>query len=513
MRRSILYLPLIIALSVIVGLYMGSRYPSAPFASSTTGSKLQELMRYIDQSYVDRVDADSLLGATIDQMLQQLDPHSSYIDAEYFSQVEENLQGSFYGIGVEFNIIQDTVVVVSAIAGGPSEQLGIQSGDRIVIVERDTIAGVGIENAEVINRLRGERGTEVKVQILRPGTSELLSFTIIRDEIPIQSLDAAYLLNDSVGYIKLNRFAETTMDEYRERFEQLSKESTSLRGLILDLRGNPGGFLHIATQLADEFLADGLDIVHTEGRMRAERDNVATRKGAWEQGGLAILIDAGSASASEIVAGAVQDHDRGWIVGERSFGKGLVQEQMPLSDGSAVRLTVARYYTPSGRCIQRPYQSERMSDSASVDTFYTSMGRPVFDGGGILPDVHVAPDSVLYDRWYYYLMNHGDIRNFAFHQADSIRILGQSLADFENAPSQQFLAEFQKHVIGRGFSWPEDLQPEVAEVIAHQLKAMVARQVNGNESFYRILNQHDAAIDSAISVLFRPITLTHFPKH
>jgi len=462
-------------------------------------------MRYIDQSYVDRVDADSLLGATIDQMLQQLDPHSSYIDAEYFSQVEENLHGSFYGIGVEFNIIQDTVVVVSAITGGPSEQLGIQSGDRIVIVERDTIAGVGIENAEVIQRLRGERGTEVQVQILRPGTPDLLSYKIIRDEIPLQSLDAAYLLNDSVGYIKLNRFAETTMDEYREQFEQLSNESRGLRGLILDLRGNPGGFLHIATQLADEFLAEGLDIVHTEGRMRAERDNLATRKGDWEQGGLAILIDAGSASASEIVAGAVQDHDRGWIVGERSFGKGLVQEQMPLSDGSAVRLTVARYYTPSGRCIQRPYHSETMSDSARVDTFYTSLGRPVFDGGGILPDIHVAPDSVLYDRWYYYLMNHGDIRNFAFHQADSIRVQGRGWADFENTPTQQWLMNFQKHVVALGFSWPQDLQPAVAELIGRQLKAMIARQLDGNESFYQILNQKDPAIDSAMRVLFQPI--------
>lgn len=484
---------------------MGSRYPSAPFRSGAAGSKLQELMRYIDQSYVDRVDADSLLGATIDQMLQQLDPHSSYIEAEYFSQVEENLHGSFYGIGVEFNIIQDTVVVISAITGGPSEQLGIQGGDRIVIVERDTIAGVGIENAEVIHRLRGERGTEVQVQILRPGTPDLLSYKIIRDEIPLQSLDAAYLLNDSVGYIKLNRFAETTMDEYRDRFEQLSSESTGLRGLILDLRGNPGGFLHIATQLADEFLAEGLDIVHTEGRMRAERDNLATRKGAWEQGGLAILIDAGSASASEIVAGAVQDHDRGWIVGERSFGKGLVQEQMPLSDGSAVRLTVARYYTPSGRCIQRPYHSEIMSDSARVDTFYTSLGRPVFDGGGILPDIHVAPDSVLYDRWYYYLMNHGDLRNFAFHQADSIRIQGRGWADFENTPTQQWLMNFQKHVVALGFSWPQDLQPAVAEVIGHQLKAMIARQLDGNESFYQILNQKDPAIDSAMRMLFQPI--------
>ena len=513
MRRSAIYLPLIIALSVIAGLYMSRRFNRGGGYGAGAGSaKLMELMRYIDQSYVDRVDADSLLGATIDAMLQQLDPHSSYIDAAYFSQVEENLHGSFYGIGVEFNIIRDTVVVVTAISGGPSEQLGIRSGDRIVEVEGDTIAGTGMQNNDIINLLRGERGTEVRVGIVRPGVDEILPFTIIRDEIPIHSLDAAYLINDSVGYIKLNRFAENTMGEYLEGFDKLKRSSDNLKGLILDLRGNPGGFLHIATSLADEFLSEGQDIVHTEGRMRANKNNVATRKGRWEQGGLAILIDGGSASASEIVAGAVQDHDRGWILGNRSFGKGLVQEQLKLSDGSAVRLTVARYYTPSGRCIQRPYtDSFAENDTAKIDTFYTDMGRPVFDGGGIKPDVEVAEDSTLYIRSYYFLMNHGDFRNFAFREADRIRtgttLNPDSVWAAWNAPDVRaaLLGRFRKHVEGRGFSWPDRLEVEVSELIVNQLQALIARQIWGDETFYRMLNRDDAYIRTALDLIFKPV--------
>jgi carboxyl-terminal processing protease len=342
------------------GIYIGMRM-SEPYRSSRgfftfrTGqfNKLNDVINYISNEYVDTVNSRALVESTIEDMLHQLDPHSSYIPGEDLQAMNEPLEGNFDGIGVEFHIQDDTIMVVSALAGGPSEQLGIQAGDRIIRVEGKNVGGIKITNTQVMQLLRGPSGTMVKVTILRRSTGQTIDFTIKRGKIPIYSVDVGYMLNRETGYIKIGHFADKTYDEYLKAFADLKEKG--MQNLILDLRGNPGGYLKTAIQIADEYLPDGKMIVYTEGRNRPKETFRATSRGFFEEGALVILIDEGSASASEIVSGAVQDWDRATIVGRRSFGKGLVQEQSEFPDGSAVRLTVARYYTPTGRSIQKPY--------------------------------------------------------------------------------------------------------------------------------------------------------------
>src|SRR3954471_4115693 len=408
-----IYLPIVFALVLLLGILIGrtfgftSRNGIISINSKNPYNKIDEILHYINEQYVDTVNNKQLVEKTITTMLQNLDPHSSYLTAEDAKSNNEPLQGNFEGIGIEFNIVEDTIRVLSAIPGGPSELVGIQAGDKIVEVEGKKVAGIKITNKDVLAKLKGPGETKVKVGILRRGKSAIQNFTITRGTIPIYSVDVSYMLTPKIGYIKISRFATDTYNEYLKAFDKLQK--MGMQQLVIDLRGNGGGYLNTAVSLADEFLPKGKEIVYTIGKARPRTDYKATEKGHFENGKLVILIDDGSASASEILAGAMQDNDRATIIGRRSFGKGLVQEQSEFSDGSAMRLTIARYYTPTGRCIQKTYSNgledyykEEYSrynsgelenvDSIKINDslkYTTPGGKIVYGGGGIIPDVFV----------------------------------------------------------------------------------------------------------------------------
>lgn len=349
-KKHNVFLPIILSLVLVLGVWLGyflskqidrgSTYSQSRHGS--TNDKINSLLEYIEYQYVDTINKKDLVEKTVTSMLQSLDPHSAYIPASDFESVNEPLEGNFDGIGVEFNIIKDTIRVISPIEGGPSEKIGIRAGDRLIKVEGKNVAGVKITNKEVFEKLRGKSGTVVAVTILRSGIQKPLQFKITRDAIPLYSLDASYMVKLDIGYIKISKFSATTYQEYLKAFNALSKQG--MKKLILDLRGNPGGYLNAAVDISDEFLANGLQIVYTQGKANPKKVYKATEHGSFENNPLVVLIDEGSASASEIVAGAVQDNDRATVIGRRSFGKGLVQDQMQLPDGSAIRLTIARYY-------------------------------------------------------------------------------------------------------------------------------------------------------------------------
>src|SRR6056297_827611 len=376
------------------------------------GLKLMEVMDKVSRYYVDSLNEEKFVEETIEQMLHELDPHSSYISAEELKEIREQLTGEFEGIGVSFNILEDTIFIVGTIQGGPSERVGIMAGDRIVQVNDENVAGIGISTSGVQKRLKGKKGTEVDVMVYRKSVDKELEFTIVRDKIPVVSLDAAYMVEDEIGYIKLSRFSQTTAEEFKDALKELQKEG--MESLILDLSGNGGGYLRIAIELADQFLESGRRIVYTQGDKMPRRDYKASAKGLFEEGKLVIMIDETSASASEIVSGAVQEWDRGVLVGRRSFGKGLVQQPFRLNDGSEMRLTIARYYTPTGRLIQKPYDegyedyamdiinrynSGELNSSDSIlfpesEKFETLVqGRTIYGGGGIMPDYFVPIDT------------------------------------------------------------------------------------------------------------------------
>ena len=390
---------ILIAAGILIGVWLK---PSGNIRTIINGkNKISEIINIVNQAYVDTVNVEQLEEKTINEMLSQLDPHSVYIPAKDLQQANEPLEGNFDGIGVEFNILNDTIMVVAALNGGPSQELGIQAGDRIISVNEKSVANTKITNEKVFKLLRGPKGSEVKVEIYRPDAHKKIPYTIKRGTIPIYSVDVSMMLNTETGYIKISRFAATTHKEFVEAISTLKKQN--IKNLIVDLRGNPGGYLSAASELADEFLDDKKLIVYTQGREQPRQDYKAEKEGNFEQGKLIVLIDEGSASASEILSGAIQDWDRGLIIGRRSYGKGLVQEPFELHDGSALRLTIARYYTPSGRCIQKTYKDgfneyehellKRYEDGELQDsskgkstdtlTFHTAKGRVVHAGGGI----------------------------------------------------------------------------------------------------------------------------------
>jgi carboxyl-terminal processing protease len=415
-------------------------------------------------------------------------------------------------------------MVVAAISGGPSESLGIQSGDRIVRVEKKNVAGTGIKNDDVIKLLRGKSGSKVKVGILRPGKKSITEYEITRGKIPIYSVDASIMLDATTGYIKISRFGATTYDEYMKAFNELKLKG--MNKLVLDLRDNPGGYLNAAVDICDEFLSKGNKIVYTQGKARKREDFDATAKGGFENGGLVVLIDEGSASASEIVSGAVQDNDRGWIIGRRSFGKGLVQEEVRFDDGSAMRLTIARYYTPSGRSIQKPYDkgndayyhelSERYQkpdstqktnekDKKSV-AFKTPSGRKVYGGGGITPDIEIPIDTIGYTPLLSEVASKGLMNRFAFEYTDGKREIlknqyknGEQFALGFNAVS--LLPAFNLFIQKNGIK-PNDAAFRISsQIIERQLKALIARAVFGNTGFYAVLNKYDSGVKKALEIL------------
>jgi len=490
------------------------------------GEKFNTLLYYMNRMYVDSVDLDGLVETAIRGMLEELDPHSVYIPAEDLQQADEPLNGKFEGIGVRFNIMKDTIMVVSTIAGGPSEKLGIMSGDRIVEVDGETVAGIGIRNKGVMDRLKGPKGTHVDVGIRRGKAKELIHFDIERDKIPIYSVDASYMVDDRIGYIKVNRFSKETMGELHDALDQLKGDG--MKDLVLDLQGNGGGMLNTAIAMGDEFLADDRLIVYTDGRSFPREDRLSDTEGRFEKGRLVVLVDESSASASEIVSGAVQDWDRGLIVGRRTFGKGLVQRPVRLPDGSAVRLTVQQYFTPSGRCIQKPYdegvdayrrekyerfeKGELMSldsldlpDSLRYETL--QLGRTVYGGGGILPDVFVPIDTSLNSTYFTDLLRKGLFNRSVLEYVDANRTrLEQQYADRDAFVSDTALEqELLDGLVALGESedvaFVEEDWNTSLPAIELRLKAILARTLFDTTAFYEVFNPINPIYNRGIEVL------------
>lgn len=493
----------------------------------TTG-KLSSLMYHIDRMYVDDVDKNKLVDAAIVSMLAELDPHSIYIPKEDLEEVNEPLKGNFEGVGIQFNIVRDTIYVVDAISGGPSERIGIRAGDRIVSIDKENVAGISFKNNDVMKRLRGKKGTKVDVRILRKGESSPLDFTITRDKIPIFSVEASYMAEPSIGYIKVSRFSATTMKEFREKLTEL--KAAGMKDLVLDLQGNGGGYLRTAIEMADEFLGDRKLVVYTEGRTSPREDTYATKDGLFEKGRLVVLVDEGSASASEIVSGAIQDWDRGLIVGRRSFGKGLVQRPVMLSDGSAVRLTVSRYYTPSGRSIQKSYdegveayqreKSERLAkgelttaDSIHMtDTvkYFTMNKRVVYGGGGIMPDVFVPIDTTQSSEYFGQLVRKGVLNTFALAEVDRKRetmlaaypTVAAFARDFQVTDAMS--KELQGFATREGITFDEAGWGRSKGLITLRLKALIARDLWNTSAYWQVINAEnpvDRSFQKAVEAL------------
>ncbi len=515
-------LPLLLSLMLAGGLGIGYNLRDDSVAArgffvsrkATPADKIGQVLDLIDRQYVDTVKKEQLVDEVIEDLLQTLDPHSYYITAADLRAAQEPLEGSFEGIGVEFTIQRDTVIVISSVEGGPSEKLGIRAGDRIVASDGKPLAGVGITNQDVMDRLRGPGGSKVTVSILRRGRKKPFEVEIERGKIPINSVAVSLITADGTGYIKLVRFARSTHEEFKRAVESLLDQG--MKRLVLDLRGNGGGYLDQAILIADELLPKGRMIVYTEGRMHPRKDQFATAEGSVEDLPLAILIDEGSASASEIVAGAVQDNDRGLIVGRRSFGKGLVQEHIPLPDSSAVRITTARYYTPSGRSIQRPYgegidydqdfeerfaHGEQLSaDSIALDTsrvFTTMGGRKVYGGGGIMPDVFVPADTAETSDYLSELFFTGTLNQFAFDVADRDRPRLERYGSAERfmsdyGVSEQLLRELEAFAGEQGIGKDPASFNRSRRQIVTRLKAGMARNIWGAPGYYGILLKADS---------------------
>lgn len=504
---------------------MGTRSLPAQESQANT-LKFGRLLRLVESFYVDTTNIDKLTEKAIVALLQDLDPHSVYITREEVEKMNEPLKGNFEGIGVSFNIFRDTLLVVSVVPGGPSEKTGILAGDRILDIDGTNVAGVGLTNNDVFGKLRGEKGTTVQLKIRRKNVKELLDFTVIRDKIPINSLDASYMLDKETGYIKLNRFSATTMEEFRTAMEEL--QTKKMRNLVLDLRNNGGGYLKAATDLAEEFLPSGKMIVYTEGVNNPRKDFTATSSGSFETGRLVVLVNEGSASASEIVAGAVQDWDRGVIIGRRTFGKGLVQQPYYLTDGSMVRLTTAHYYTPSGRCIQKPYENgveeyrtdyqkrietgelfhaDSISFSDSLRYKTLASGRTVYGGGGIMPDIFVPLDTSALYAYYNRLQRNNIVYNFVLDYLDKNRqSLLKKYPDFEKfnsgfTPGDDII----KGIIAAGEKESIPLDQNSLDFTLPQMKreirAHIARSLFAADHFYQILNEDDSVIKKALELL------------
>lgn len=532
MNKFRIWLPFVFALLLAGGIYIGMKLNEPfnnqkSFFSFRTGqfNKINDVVNYISQEYVDTVNQKELVENTIADMLHQLDPHSAYIPAEDLQAMNEPLEGNFDGIGIEFHVQQDTIMVVAAVSGGPSEQLGIRSGDRIVSVEGKNVAGIHITNTQVTQMLRGQSGTKVRVGIYRRGNPSLVEYTITRGKIPVFSVDVSYMLNDNTGYIKVSHFAEHTYEEYIKAFTELKDKG--LENLILDLRGNPGGYLKTAIQLADEFLPSGKLIVYTQGNSRPKETYNSSERGFFENGNLIVLIDEGSASASEIVSGAVQDWDRATVVGRRSFGKGLVQEQSRFPDGSAIRLTIARYYTPTGRSIQKPYKDGyneyenelfhrvkkgELNSSDSVQfsdslKYTTPGGKIVYGGGGIMPDVFVPLDTTGISPFYSEVNGKGLIVQFAYDYLDMHRKeINEKFPDAESFKkdfriTDEGYKDFIDYAIKGGVKKNEQGEKYSSELIRTQLKALVARQIWKNKGFYPIIHNLDVTLKKAEALM------------
>ena len=505
---------------LMVALLRPAALPAQNSDAAPQLQKLVEVYRFLARYYVDEVEMAPLVEQAIKGMLDELDPHSAYLDAEQMESVAASFDGEFSGIGVEFNILRDTIIVVNTIAGGPAERVGVRPNDRIVRI--DTLDAVGMRQVDVPKHLRGRTGTRVAVDVVRRGVGERLHFVMVRDRIPLNTVDAAYMAADGIGYIKVNRFGRTTMSEFREAYERLGRPAK----LILDLRGNGGGLLEQAIGMAEFFLPRGAQIVSTEGRGVPPRTFRAQSDGEDLDGPLVVLIDEVSASASEIVTGAVQDWDRGVVVGRPSFGKGLVQRQVSLGDGSAVRITVARYHTPSGRVIQRPYEKGKREEyyldhlrryddavrdllDAAAPAFRTlRTGRTVRGGGGICPDILIDVDTTEYSQYQAQLIRRGVVNEYVGvlmdSRRDSLQRLYPTFERFDEAfeIDDATLRGLTGLGAERGVTPDEAGFAVSAELLRVQLKALVAQRLFGTEGYYRVVNRlRSEAFREAVSLL------------
>ncbi|MFC2116700.1 S41 family peptidase, partial [Bacteroidota bacterium] len=474
----------------------------------------------------DTVDKTELVETAIVEMLHTLDPHSTYLTSEEVKAMSEPLQGNFEGIGVSFNILNDTIFVINPVPNGPSERVGIKAGDRIVLIEGENVAGIGVKNSDVFAKLRGKKGTKVSISIHRRRVSDLIDFTITRDKIPIHSMDASYMIQDRIGYIKLNRFSFTTMDEFLSAANDLKKEG--MQDLILDLSGNGGGYMDVAIKLADQFLEDRKLIVYTEGSSHPKRNFYASSRGAFKEGRVVVIIDQSSASASEIVAGALQDWDRAVIVGRRSFGKGLVQNPMLLRDSSMIRLTIARYYTPTGRLIQKPYNNGfdeyskdlinryNMGELSSTDSIHFPDSlkyqtlvsqRPVYGGGGIMPDYFVPIDTSFNSPYYNKLVSRGILNFFVLSYVDDHR--DELMRDYPSIQvfrdkfqlKEEVLNDLCDYASEQELAFNEEEYKVSVEHIRLIMKAYIARDLWSTSEFYEVVNKENPDVKKALEVL------------
>lgn len=512
------YLPIFFCVAVALGILIGSKLNYGATSSTILGGnskkeKLNRLIDYIDYEYVDPINTDSIVDVTVNGILENLDPHSVYIPPSELQEITESMKGDFVGIGVSFYDYNDTITVTRPLPGGPSEKVGIRGGDRIIAADGKSLTGRTMIGDTVVSQLKGKVGTVVDLTVLRPGKDNLLHFKVKRDVVPLKSVDAAYMITDTLGYIKINRFAESTPDEFHKALQSLIKKGA--RELVLDLRGNPGGYISAAEKIADEFLEEDKLILFTKNKTGKIENTFATDDGDFEDGQVYVLINENSASASEIVAGALQDNDRGVIVGRRSFGKGLVQREMDLGDGSAVRLTIARYYTPTGRSIQRPYDDGNQAyyedylkrykngEMQSVDSistadslrYVTPKGKVVYGGGGIIPDVFIPKDTNYEKEAIIYALRSGAMSRFVFELLEKRRVYYNSLKyDRFEQEVEISDAEINDFV---GYLNARNLKIRIKDYkndLKRYLKAVMAQQLFSSTIFEKLINEEDPAI-------------------
>jgi carboxyl-terminal processing protease len=509
------HIPLLIGLAVAMGIFIGTKLnfndtTERIFATNSKKDKLNRLIDYIDYEYVDTVNTDSIVDITVNGILENLDPHSVYIPAEDYEENANDMRGNFVGIGISFYPYKDSIAVIRSIKGGPAAKAGIKGGDRILYADTTKLFGASVHRDSITNHLKGAINSKVKLSVFRKGEKELLEFEVKRKRVPIVSVDASYKLTDELGYIKLNRFAETTYKEFQKALEQLIDEG--ITGLVLDLRDNPGGYISTAERIADEFLEDDKLLLITKNKNGDENKSYASSRGAFEEGELYVLINENSASASEIVAGALQDNDKGIIIGRRSFGKGLVQREMSLGDGSAVRLTIARYYTPTGRSIQKPYGNGRdayyedyekryrngellTADSIHVEDslrFVTPLGKVVYGGGGIIPDIFVPKDTSVENQTLQFVSRSGFMNHFIFE------FLEKNRSWYKELTFKDFLSDYvvEDSLTLEFIKYAKRNEPSIdlsnySEALKKALKANIGQQIFGSNAFEFILNQDD----------------------